>query len=82
LIHARDVLTEDELLTIRAMRPQPFEVVETKGKRGRKICRGIRLLPISKQDRAEWEEWALNCLLPRMWPRINYRRFFAVFDRS
>jgi hypothetical protein len=82
LIHARDVLTEDELLTIRAMRPQPFEVVETKGKRGRKICRGIRLLPVSKEDRAEWEEWVLNYLLPRMWPRINYRRFFAVFDRS
>jgi hypothetical protein len=82
MIDIRDVLTEYEWLTIRAMRPQPFKIVETKGKRGKKICRGIRLLPVSKEDRAEWEEWALNCLLPRMWPRINYRRFFAVFDRS
>jgi hypothetical protein len=36
LIYARDVLTEDEWLTIRAMRPQSFEVVETKGKRAGK----------------------------------------------
>jgi hypothetical protein len=82
LIDIRDVLTESELITIRSMWPQPFEIVETKGKRGRKVCRGIRLLPVSKEDKADWEEWALSCLLPQMWPRISYRRFFAVFDRS
>jgi hypothetical protein len=80
LIDVRDVLTEDEWRGIEVGTPALFEFVRSKRK-SRKTGRyqeGIRFLPVPEECKAAWERRAMYA----MFPRIGYRRFFAVFDRS
>jgi hypothetical protein len=80
LIDVRDVLTEDEWLDIRIRTPTLFEFWRSKRK-SRKTGRyqeGIRILPHPEGYKEAWERQSMCAMLPR----IGYRRFFAVFDRS
>jgi hypothetical protein len=78
LIDVRDVLTESEWRDIEVRMPGLFEIVKRKPTKRNRSGYYARFLPCSEEQKAAHEGRAIYAMLPR----IGYRRFFAVFDRS
>jgi hypothetical protein len=80
MINIHDVLTEDEWWDIKVRTPTLFKFWKSKrkSKKTGRYREGIRILPHPEGYKEAWERRSVYAMLPR----IGYRRFFAVFDRS